>query len=82
MSWSIMATNCKLYKFWLAFSIFYAKLVSKQILFLIKIPTKQEFTTAVMSHRGFEVSQNLINSALGILGSWVLPANQEDDQDL
>lgn len=57
--------------------------MSKQILFLIKIPTKQEFTTAVMSHRGFEVSMNLINSsAIGIFGSWVLQAYQEDDQDL
>jgi hypothetical protein len=36
--------------------IYYAKLVSKQILFLIKIPTKQEFTNAVMSHRGLEGS--------------------------
>ena len=57
--------------------------MSKQILFLIKIPTKQEFTTAVMSHRGLEVSLNLINSAaIGIFGSWVLQAYQEDDQDL
>jgi hypothetical protein len=36
-----------------------------------------------MSHRGFEVSMNLINSsAIGIFGSWVLQAYQEDDQDL
>jgi hypothetical protein len=36
-----------------------------------------------MSHRGLEVSLNLINSAaIGIFGSWVLQAYQEDDQDL
>ena len=35
-----------------------------------------------MSHRGLEVSSNLINCAIGIFGSWVLPPYQEDDKDL